>query len=206
MASSTEAFIEKVVKLPPAYKAGIAAALIGLITAGNYFFLVKPTYDKTASAQRRMKRLEEQYIQNRAIADNLNQYRKEKELLEQALAKALTELPEQANIEGLIQSLYEIAGNTGLKIVSISPRAERKAQFYSSVPLAITAQGTYHEIAVFFDAVSKLKRIVNISGVKLGAPKLKNDRIELSATYTATAFRFLPASEASAPKGKGKRR
>lgn len=192
MAFSTEAFIEKVVKLPPAYKAGIALALVVLITGVNYFFLVKPTYQKTATAQRRMKRLEEQYIQNRAIADNLNQYRKEMELLEQALAKALTELPEDADIEGLIQSLYEIAGNTGLTIQSISPRAERKSQFYASVPLAITATGTYHELAVFFDSVSKLQRIVNISGVRMGTPKLRNDRIELNASYTATAFRFLP--------------
>lgn len=198
-----ENFIETIVKLPAAYKALIAAGLVAAITGGNFFFLVKPTQAQITAAERRMKRLEEQYIQNRAIADNLNQYRKEKELMEQALAKALSELPESANIEELIQSLYEIAGNTGLNILSISPQAESNSQFYASVPLSIAAKGSYHEVAVFFDSVSKLKRIVNISSVRLGKPTPKNERIELEANYTATAFRFLPTSSGSS-EGSGK--
>lgn len=204
MATAAEAFIERVVKLPLGAKAAIVAGTVAAITAGNFFLLVQPAQKQIASAQREMKKLEEQYIQNRAIADNLNQYRKEKELLEQQLAKALTELPEEANIEGLIQSFYEIAGSSGLRIESITPRGEKKSQFYASVPLAMNVTGTYHELAVFFDAVSKLKRIVNISGLKMGQPKQRNEKIELKASYTATAFRFLSPTDAAA-QGKGKK-
>ena len=33
---------------------------------------------------------------------------------------------------------------------------------------------------------------MNVSGIKLGAPRMKNDNILVDASYTATAFRFVP--------------
>lgn len=192
MATPVEQAIERVTKLPLGQKIAVVVFIAAAITAANYFVVVQPTWDESDTALQRMRQLEDEMIQNQAIANNLNQYRKEKELLEQQLAKALTELPEEANVELLIQSLYEIGTKSGLVINSIEPKSENKAQFYAEVPLAMTVTGNFHEIAVFFDAISKLKRIVNISKIKMSSPKLKNEKIIVDASYTATAFRFLP--------------
>jgi type IV pilus assembly protein PilO len=192
MATQAEQFVERVTKLPIGQKIAIIVFVAAALTAGNYFLLVSPTEDAFEGALKKMRSLEDEMIQNQAIANNLNQYRKEKELLEQQLQKALSELPAEANIEQLIQSLYEIGVKSGLTINNIEPKGENRAQFYAEVPLLMAVTGNYHEIAVFFDSISKLKRIVNITGIRLGTPRLKNEKVLVDATYTATAFRFLP--------------
>ena len=88
-----------------------------------------------------------------------------------------------------------------LRINSIEPKAESKSQFYAEVPLALTVTGNYHEIAVFFDSISKLKRIINITGIRMQNPKLKNEQINVDAVFVATAFRFLPQGGAAETKG-----
>jgi type IV pilus assembly protein PilO len=202
MATQAEQFVEKVTKLPLGQKIGIVTFLVAGITAANFFLLVQPTRDDFDNALKRMRALEDEMIQNQAIANNLNQYRKEKELLEQQLQKALAELPAEANIEALVQSLYEIGTKSGLVINSIEPKGENKSQFYAEVPLALSVTGNYHEIAVFFDSISKLKRIINVTGIKMLNPKLKNEQINVDSTFVATAFRFLPqpGNAAAAPK------
>lgn len=202
MATKFDEFVEKVTKLPTAHKAGIVIAIAGVLTAATFFVLVQPMWDDTTRAIKRMRTLENELIQNQAIANNLQQFRKEKELLEQQLAKALTELPEDANIEALVESLYTLGSDSGLVIENIEPKGQRNQQFYAEVPLAMAVTGNYHEIAVFFDQISKLKRIINITGIKLGTPTLKNEKVDLKATYTATAFRFLPQANANNKKTK----
>lgn len=204
MATQAEQFVERVTKLPLGQKLGIIVFLAAGISAANYFLLIEPTREEFETSLKRMRALEDEMIQNQAIANNLSQYRKEKELLEQQLQKALAELPAEANIEGLVQSLYEIGTKSGLVINSIEPKAENRSQFYAEVPLNLVVNGNYHEIAVFFDSISKLKRIINVTGIKMSGPKLKNEQINVDATFVATAFRFVaPPQTAAAPKPAG---
>lgn len=191
MASQGEQFIEKVTKLPLGQKIAVAVFVAGGLTAANFFLLVQPSDDETEEALKRMRKLEDEMIQNQAIANNLNQYRKEKELLEQQLAKALTELPEDSNVPEMIKSVYDIGAKSGLSITALEPKGENKAQFYAEIPFAMSVTGNYHEIAVFFDALSKLKRIVNVTGLKMGGPRVKNEKVLVDGTYMATTFRFL---------------
>ena len=202
MATKFDQFVEKVTRLPAAQKAGILLFTAAALTVGTFFLLVQPTWEQAEKSIKRMRALEDELIQNQAIANNLQQYRKEKELLEQQLAKALTELPEEANIDALIESLYAIGTDSGLVIVNIEPKGERGKDFYAEVPMAMTVTGNYHQIAVFFDQISKLKRIINVTGIKLSDPKVANEQVQLKATYTATAFRFLPKPAATAKKKK----
>jgi type IV pilus assembly protein PilO len=131
--------------------------------------------------------------QKQSIANNLAQFRHEKEILERRLAQALTELPNEANIDDLIRSLSEIGTKSGLIINSIDPQGEQKQSFYASIPIVMSVTGNYHEIGVFLDSLSKLARIVNVTN-KMGArppPKLV-----VSATCGDT-FRFLPERPAA---------
>jgi type IV pilus assembly protein PilO len=64
--------------------------------------------------------------------------------------------------------------------------------------MAVT--GNYHEIGVFLDALSKLPRIVNVTNIKMGTPKMSGDKLVVGASYVATTFRFVPETAAAAPK------
>ena len=148
--------------------------------------------------QSQLRGLEDELIQKQSIANNLAQFKHEKEILERRLAQALTELPNEANIDDLIRSLSEIGTKSGLTINSIDPQAEQRQSFYASIPIVMAVTGNYHEIGVFLDSLSKLARIVNVTNIKMGQARVANEKLLINATYIATTFRFVP--EANAPR------
>lgn len=196
MATQTEQLLEQVTKLPTPQKVGIIVTLVVLLTAGNWYFFIDPTITEFDQKVGEMQRLEKELIQNQAIANNLPQYRAAKAALEEKLRRALSKMPEQANIEAIVQSLFELGAKSGLVINLIEPKPERNAQFYAEIPIALNVIGNYNEIAVFFDAISRLKRIVNVTEVKLGNPVLRDQQWVVAASFTATTFRFLPSPQA----------
>lgn len=203
MALTRQDVLNSVTKLPLGQKVGVVAAFVILLTAANWYFFVDPMQTQIAQKQTQLRSLEDELIQKQSIANNLAQFKHEKEILERRLAQALTELPNEANIDDLIRSLAEIGTKSGLTINTIDPQPEQRQSFYAAIPIVMSVTGNYHEIGVFLDSVSKLARIVNVTNIKMGSAKLQNEKIVVGATYVATTFRFLPPEAAPAPAKKG---
>ena len=182
-------------KAPLGTKLGVVLALIGLITFGNWYFFIDPDQTQIQQRQAQLRGLEDELIQKQSIANNLAQFKHEKEILERRLAQALTELPNEANIDDLIRSLSEIGTKSGLVINTIDPQLEQKQSFYASIPIAMSVTGNYQEIGVFLDSISKLARIVNVTNIKMSGARTVNEKLVVQATYVATTFRFLPEAK-----------
>ena len=200
--------IERIVKAPLGAKVGVVASAIVLITVLNYFVLgmdfgasISTTEDRIVKAKREQAQLDKEYIEKTAIANNLNQFRREKELLEQQLSEALAELPEEKRIEDLLQLFQDRAIKAGLKIVSIEPKPPTSEKFYAKIPIPMTVTGNYHEIATFFDSLGRMRRIVNVSEVVLDGPKDVNGKVILSGKFLVTAFMFVDPSKGTAKPG-----
>jgi len=203
MALTRQDVLNSVTKLPLGQKVGVVAAFVILLTAANWYFFVDPMQTQIRQKQAQLRTLEDELIQKQSIANNLAQFKHEKEILERRLAQALTELPNEANIDDLIRSLAEIGTKSGLTINTIDPQAEQRQSFYAAIPIVMSVTGNYHEIGVFLDSLSKLARIVNVTNIKMGSAKLQNDKVVVAASYVATTFRFLPPEAAPAPVKKG---
>lgn len=186
-----EGLLDRVTRLPLAYRLGIALGAVALITGGTYFAAVSGQMDDYQKRKQTLAGLEQQYAQKIIIANNLNTYREQKQLLERRLAQALTELPNDANIDDLIKSVNDVATKSGLVIRDFLPGAEKSKGFYAAIPISMTVEGNYNEIAVFFDSVGKLPRIVNINDISLTNPRVQNEKVVLTAKFVATTFRFI---------------
>src|SRR5438128_869438 len=185
-------------KAPLGQKIGVVAGVVVMLSVANWYFMIDPMTTQITQKQGQLRTLEDELIQKQSIANNLAQFRHEKEILERRLAQALTELPNEANIDDLIRSLSEIAGKSGLVLNSIDPQPEQRQSFYASIPIVMAVTGNYHEIGVFLDSLSKLARIVNVTNIKMGGARITAEKLVVSATYVATTFRFLP--EAAPPR------
>jgi type IV pilus assembly protein PilO len=210
-----EKLVERVAKTPVGMKAGVVAAAIVALTLLNYFVVgaaFGPSISDVETKIRRMQaeqaKLDKDYIEKTAIANNLNQFRREKELLEQQLREALAELPEEKNIEDLLQLFQDRALKAGLKIESIEPKPPSAERFYARIPIPMTVKGNYHEIATFFDSLGRMRRIVNVSDMSLSDPKDVGGKMVLSGKFLVTAFMFVDpakAAKAGAAKAGGAR-
>lgn len=200
-------FIERIAKAPIGAKVGVVAAVVVLLTVLNYF-VIGPTFGpsisdveaKIRTVETQQAQLDRDFVEKTAIANNLNQFRREKELLEQQLREALAELPEDKKIDELLQLFQDRAMKAGLEIGTIEPGKVANEKFYAKIPIPMTVSGNFHEIATFFDSLGRMRRIVNVTEIVLDSPKDVNGKVVLNAKFLATTFMFLDPTGGSGAK------
>ena len=183
--------LEKLLKLPLYQRVAILAVLVVLLVGAFTWVALLPEYEKIGEMDRELSRLEADLIQKQRIANNLPKFKAEFLKLEEQLKAALTQLPNKKEIPSLLTNLATIARDNGLDVVSFSPRGEVSKGFYAEVPGSVDLVGTYHQIAEFAQAVSKLSRIVNLSDLELSSPKVEGDAAVLKIKCKVTTFRFV---------------
>jgi type IV pilus assembly protein PilO len=198
--------IAKISKVPFAQRILVVAVVIVLIGVVNYLAFVSPAEDDLVLLQRQVTTLDQQLLQKRAIAQNLARYRVEVERLKQRLNEALTLLPNDAEIPELLQKIAALVEQSDCEMSTFEPQGEQVAGFYARIPVKMAIVGNYHSIAVFFDKVSKLARIVNVTNINLSEPATENSKVVLKATFLATTFKFVEKAKTPAgasPTGTG---
>lgn len=190
--------VEKILKLPVYQRVLILLALMCLVVAGFYYLLYQGQLDEYAKQEKQLETVTAKLIENRRIAANLPMFKAEYEKLKLKLDKALTELPDKKEIPSLLTSIGDLAREQGLDVLLFKPSKEVNKGFYAEVPVELKLAGSYHDVAMFFDSVGNLPRIVNIGSLKMAGAKVVDDRTTLSIGCRATTFRFL---ESAAGKG-----
>ncbi len=197
--------IDNVLKAPPLQRWGGLAGLLVLITVLNFFLVVRPELATLESQAAQQRQLDSQLQEKSEIAQNLNERRREMDVLQQKLDEALSELPESADLDELLGQLNEIGRKSGLEISTVEPAPEEPAQIYVKIPIKMALTGNYHEIAMFLQSLANLRRIVNVNNIQLGSPNLRAEKVVLNTSFVATTFRFLdPKAAQAADKKKGK--
>ena len=208
-----EKLIERIAKAPLGAKVAVVVAAAFAVTVLNYFALGVPSLGpsiadmekRIAVAERAQRKLDQDYIEKQAIANNLNQFRREKELLEQRLQEALSELPDDKKLDEILQLFQDRSMKAGLDILTIEPQAQVSEGFYARIPIPMSVQGNYHELATFLDSVGRLRRIVNVSNLSFDPPPDQSGKVMLNAKFLATTFMFVdpknakPAARAAQP-------
>ena len=140
----------------------------------------------------------------------MDEHKAEKANVELQLKAAALLLPKQKEIPALLTNISEQGTSSGLEFNSFVPKAERKEKFYAVIPVAITVNGSYHNIGSFLDKISKLNRIVSVNNINLSKGGRSEGQMLLSATLELVTYRFLSVSEQQAAKKptgkKGKKR
>ncbi|MDH3520687.1 MAG: type 4a pilus biogenesis protein PilO [Myxococcales bacterium] len=160
-----------------------------------YYFLV---YEHLAT-QRENLHLEETKLQRRlsevrSIAANIAAFESEIADLEVKLNAALRQLPNEKQLEVLLTDITNLGKTAGVEISSFRRQDEVLHDFYAEVPISIELSGAYHDIARFFDLMSKLPRIVNMGSLKMEVSRESLEGTWLKVSGTATTFRFVGKS------------
>ena len=198
-----EQYLENFNKQPMHIKAAAIAGAIVLITLAVWYFAITDLDKRIQGQQSQVSRLKSELAEKTAQANNLNELIREMEMLEVKLAEALAELPEGKDIDELLGQFHDIGRRVGLEIRSVEPLAERaepSADFVRALPVKLVVRGNFHEVALFLQEVSNLRRIVNVSNLKLDKPELRNEKVVVGTEFVATAYRFAPPAEADGKK------
>ena len=137
---------------------GMCVVLIGAF----YWYSWKPTAEATAAKQTLITAMQLENQRTRLIAGQLEQLEAEVETMEAQLATLANILPEAQETDVLLRRLQSAAVDTNLEIRSSNYQAPILHDFYAEGPIELDLIGNFHDLARFFDRVSKFGRIVTV--------------------------------------------
>jgi type IV pilus assembly protein PilO len=189
---NVEEKLEFLAKLPRGVRLGaVLAILLGFAAAYYYLFYVD-LHAQVASLRAQNDDLQRRLTKVRVVSNNLAEFEQEVADLERELTLALKQLPNRKQFEDLLQDITTAGKKVGVQIKSIERVDEIEHGFYAEVPFQLELEGTFHNVAMFFERVAKLPRIVNIGAMNINVSKEDENGTTLRVQGQATTFRFLP--------------
>ena len=189
------AAVEKILDRPKGQKLGILAGLIILLLAAFYSFVYSPQADEVAKLNESIEAARNEKSIKQKRAANLPKLQQELGELDVRLKEAIAQLPSKKEIADLLSSVAAKAQESGLDINLFRPKPESYKDFYAEIPVDINIKGTFHNVIMFFDAIGRLTRLINIDNVGFKNPKVTGEQMVLEFTTTATTYRFLEEAE-----------
>ncbi len=197
----------------PLYVQLIIIAVVCLSLAGlAYWFVFKGQNEQIQERGKRLAKLQKEIQQGLIMEAQLPEFKKEVKKLEAKLQTLKRILPEERDVAELIQKVKNLADLTNLTILGFKSQPLRPVEFYAEFPFAFSVEGTYHNLAGFFDKISKFSRIINISGSDIkgikqrGRSRSRNSDVNtITAKFLATTFVFIQ-EEDDGGRGAGHRR
>ena len=196
--------VDSYLKWPASRKALVWIVFCLVVVLGYYFLGFQPKLRTLQGLQDQYERLGKELRENQAIADNLPRVKEEVRLLDEKLAQALEKLPDKDEIPSLLRTVSDLGKDSGLEFLLFKPGKAVPKDFYAEVPLEMQLVGRYHDVATFFDKISRLPRIVTIESGDFGNPKPGPGGVKLTVSCRALTFKFLePGEQPEAGKKKG---
>lgn len=173
----------------------ILGVLIAVIILGlNHWQYYQPKGKELESWKQQNQRVTADLNEIKEAAAQIPEKKKELVQLKKELTRAQTILPEKKEIPALLASVSGLGREFGLEFLTFKPLKETLKDFYAEVPVQIVVFGEFTNVVSFFDKVSKLPRIVNISRTHMKS-QLKDSKIKVETAALLTTYRFLTEAE-----------
>ena len=123
-----------------------------------------------------------------ATARRLGDFQSEVVNLQRRLDGLKNVLPEQKDVADTLRRIQGLAVQSNLTLLRFTPAAPKQQPLYLEVPYSLIADGSFHNLALFFDRVSKFPRIINVGDISISAKPRQDPNSTITTTLTATTF------------------
>jgi type IV pilus assembly protein PilO len=163
-----------------------AAAIVGVgYRAWPNFTAMKQEIDHRQS---QLADLEKEIRQGQAIEAKLPEFEKEIAELQAKLEDLLLILPTDTEAGDLLRWVKSLADQSNLDLKVWAPGELKKVEFYMEYPVSMNIEGTYHDLGLFFDRISKYSRIINVNHVDLQRLGRADPAKSIKSSFVATTF------------------
>jgi len=193
--------------------AGVGVA----VTCTLYFMVYKAIDDQNHRDNETLTAKRDEVDQLRPYQNKLVELARNIETLKQQLELQKRIVPDEKEADTFIQLMQGAAVSAGIEIRRYTAKPASTREYYTEVPFEMEVDGPYYAMLQFFEKVSSLERIINVSDVRMAsvqkpqAAKAKKTYQyaageSVVATCTATTFfsHEVPAASAPAAAAAGK--
>jgi type IV pilus assembly protein PilO len=184
-------------KLPLAAQLGLAAGLAAVILGLFWYFYWSPASVEEAKNAKRLEDLRADIRKLEITANKLEEFKREVQQREAKLEQLKQILPPAKETPDLMRKVQYLASSSNLSVTTFDPGPVATKEFYAEYPITLTVQGSYHNLALFFDRVGRIPRLVNANNVRIQSRAKPTAQETISATCIATTYVYV--EKAAAP-------
>jgi type IV pilus assembly protein PilO len=179
-------------EMPVISKLGIVVGAAIVATAACYFLVFSDLITANKQNTDKLKAVQADNDSLRPFQGKLADLDRQIENLKQQLEIQKRIVPDEKQTDEFIHMVEASASAAGIEVRRFTSKTTSSHEFYTEAPYELDIDGPYYSVLNFFDKVSKLERIVNISGLQMAsvleptAAKTKK-KYKYAATETVVA-------------------
>ena len=178
---------------------GLSAGVAALIGGLFYWQIWSPMVEEHTTKSASLNKLQDEIRKLEITANKLPEFQREVVLLEAKLETLKRILPPAKETPDLMKKVQYLAAQSNLNIKKFNPGATATKEFYQEYPITVEVEGTYHNLAMFFDRIRRLSRLVNVGNLKIKAQAKPTASKTISAACVATTFVYVEPSQQPSP-------
>ncbi|HPU94309.1 MAG TPA: type 4a pilus biogenesis protein PilO [Candidatus Saccharicenans sp.] len=169
-----------------------------IIFALVFFFFFKPRNAEIQNLRESRMKLEKEVEVLKEQKKELDKIEAELVVLNATLKDLEQIIPQKKEIADILRRIQQLAYDSRLNVLRFQPRGEVRKDFYAEWPINIEISGTYHNLGIFFDKLSKFSRLFNVNNFSITALNNQTDELTIGAKFVATTYYFLEEQPAPA--------
>lgn len=201
--AKVDALFERIGKLTRLHRLIICLVTFLVIGGSYYYFVFIPKNKVLSAARTELKSQEDKLVSFKKKARSLAKYEKKMAEIQEKFDIAMQELPDKKELPSLLTGVSKAGTKAGLEFLLFQPAPVVNREFYKEIPLSMTVEGSYHQVADFFFQVSGLNRIVNIQNMSMAVAGKTPGKVQMKCS--AVTYMFADPGEAKGKKGKRKK-
>ena len=190
--------ITKLSKRSQSERLAIYVATFVIILLGYYFIFLSPTLEKTSIMETEVSNNETKLKEADSQVSSLEQLQDEIADLKILLEESMEQLPKGDEIADLLKKISDHGRSSGLEIRKFERKKENLDSSYdmvAEVPIELSVQGSFHRVAMFFDQISQMPRIVHVKNINISLEEGTPESVPLLVEGDIIAFRLLTDQE-----------
>ena len=185
---------------------GQIAAFV-VVSAGAIFgfwkFYVSEMQADIEARQARLTALRQDIAKGVATARRLPDFQGQVTELERKLENLRAVLPEQKDVADILRRVQGLTTQSNLYLQSFVPQEQKQQALYLELPNKLVVEGTFHNMGIFLDRISKFPRIINVSELMIKPRNPQEADKTIVAECIATTFVLQEGSSSSGKGGRG---
>jgi type IV pilus assembly protein PilO len=170
--------------------------VIVVCAVAGYFLLWSQQSEEIDRLRAEELTLKDQYRAKLQQAVNLDELRRQKELVGQYVLTLEKQLPSKAEMDALLSDINQAGIGRGLQFELFRPGQTSLRDYYAELPISVRVSGRYHDLGAFAGDIANLPRIVTLNNLNLTA--VRDGVLALDAT--ARTYRYLDEEELAAQR------
>jgi type IV pilus assembly protein PilO len=181
--------LDALINAPRQQKLIVGSMLLVIVAGLAYFFLISGARAErdTLLEENEVRRAE--VLKGKADEANLRPFRAQAEALRKKLETAKERLPSEREIPQVYRQVSDLATQSGLGVSLFQPKPAEERDVLSEVPIAVTAECTYHQLGAFLARVGKMPRIVSLGEFRLIGIDRPTGTLRAEMTLATYTFR-----------------